>query len=44
MGGHGTVIKQGDDVELAHGRLSGLAFPCGRSSQAGTSKTGVSAH
>ena len=44
MGGHGTVIKQGDDVELASLRLPGLAFPCGRPSQTGTPEAGVSAH
>lgn len=44
MGVSGPVSEQGNDVELASGRLLGLAFLCGRSSQAGTSKTKVSAH
>ena len=44
MGGPGTVIEQDDDVKLASGRLSGLTFPCGLPSEAGTSATGVSAH
>mgnify|MGYP007121850087 CR=1 FL=1 len=43
MGVPGTVIEQGDDVKLASGRSSGLAFPCRLPSEAGTSATGVSA-
>ena len=44
MGGPGTVIEQGDDVKLASGRLSGLAFPCGRPPEAGTAETGLPAY
>lgn len=44
MGGPGSFLEQGNDVELAPGCLPGLALPCGRPPQAGTSETGISAY